>query len=556
MDTQFTRRDFIKTSTIIAAGLSMGFRITNKFDTIIKNGNIIDGSGKAIFKGDIGIIGNKISAIGDLSSSSADFICDAKGLMVSPGFIDIHTHTDIELLANPTADSKIYQGVTTEVSGNCGSSPFPYLPEDAKDNAEHLKERFGIDVYWENIDGFFNAIEKQKTSINYASFTGHGDLRAFVMGRNDVPPTADQLKEMQKVLEDTIVKGSFGISTGLEYAPGSYAKTDELIELAKIAAKYDVIYNTHMRNEDDTLIEAIEEALTICRKANVKLEIAHLKACNPANWNKIDNALDIIGKAHKQGLPVNADRYPYIAYGTSLSTFLPLWSRQGNSDEIIARLKDSSLLPKIKEYAASRGDRIGGWKNVVISDVHKIENKNYEGKNIVECAELNNMDPLDFVIKLLLDEHLSVGMVGFAMDESNLKKVLQNPLVMIGSDGNATTPLGKLGEGKPHPRYYGTFPRVLGKYCRQEKIFSWETAIHKMTQMPAEKIGLKMRGLIKNDYFADIVVFDSDKIIDNATFVEPKQFASGIQYMFVNGNLTIKDGKHTGVLGGTIVRKS
>ncbi|HPN36782.1 MAG TPA: D-aminoacylase [Melioribacteraceae bacterium] len=551
---EISRRDFVKVTSLAAVGLSLGFSVNNRFDSIIKNGFIIDGSGKKMFKGDIGISGNKIAAIGDLSSSSADLIIDANNMYVSPGFIDIHTHTDIELLVNGGGESKIMQGVTSEISGNCGSSPFPYLPEDAKSNFEHLKSKYDLDVYWETMDEFYNLL-KDKISINYASFTGHGDLRAFVMGRNDVPPTDEQLKQLKKVLAENMEMGSFGLSTGLEYAPGSYANTQELIELSKIVAKYGGLYNTHMRNEDDTLLEAIDEAIEICKQAEVNLEIAHLKTCNPANWFKVDKVIEKIEQAHISGLPVNADRYPYIAYGTGLSTFLPLWSRQGTNKEIIERLNDQSLLPKIKDYAQSRGNRIGGWKNVVISNVNKTNNKIYEGKNIVECAENNGLEPLDFIIKLLLDENLSVGMVGFAMNEDNLRKILKHNLVMIGSDGNATSPLGKLGEGKPHPRYYGTFARVLGKYCREEKLFDWETAINKMTYMPAKKINLKNRGLLENNYFADIVVFNPNTIIDKATFVDPKQFASGIEYVFVNGKLSVNKGVHTKVTNGFILRK-
>ncbi len=551
---EISRRDFVKVTSLAAVGLSLGFSVNNRFDSIIKNGFIIDGSGKKMFKGDIGISGNKIAAIGDLSSSSADLIIDANNMYVSPGFIDIHTHTDIELLVNGGGESKIMQGVTSEISGNCGSSPFPYLPEDAKSNFEHLKSKYDLDVYWETMDEFYNLL-KDKISINYASFTGHGDLRAFVMGRNDVPPTDEQLKQLKKVLAENMEMGSFGLSTGLEYAPGSYANTQELIELSKIVAKYGGLYNTHMRNEDDTLLEAIDEAIEICKQAEVNLEIAHLKTCNPANWFKVDKVIEKIEQAHISGLPVNADRYPYIAYGTGLITFLPLWSRQGTNKEIIERLNDQSLLPKIKDYAQSRGNRIGGWKNVVISNVNKTNNKIYEGKNIVECAENNGLEPLDFIIKLLLDENLSVGMVGFAMNEDNLRKILKHNLVMIGSDGNATSPLGKLGEGKPHPRYYGTFARVLGKYCREEKLFDWETAINKMTYMPAKKINLKNRGLLENNYFADIVVFNPNTIIDKATFVDPKQFASGIEYVFVNGKLSVNKGVHTKVTNGFILRK-
>jgi len=505
-------------------------------------------------KADILVKDEKIAKI-DENLSGEDAL-DFSGCMIFPGFIDIHTHTDIELLVNPTGDSKLLQGVTTEVSGNCGSSPFPYLTKDAKDSSEHLKKKYGIDVYWENIDGFYNNLEKGKIGINYASFTGHGDLRAFVMGRNDVQPSPEQLKKMQDVLEETIKMGSFGLSTGLEYAPGSYAKTDELIELSKIVAKYDGIYNTHMRNEDDTVLEAIEEAFEISRKSGVRLEIAHLKACNPANWHKVATIIEMLDKAKHEGLSVNADRYPYIAYSTGLSTFLPLWSRQGETSEIIARLKDSSLVGNIKEYAQSRGTRIGGWNNVVISSVQKETNRQFEGKSVFEAATMSKVDPLDFVVSLLIDEKLSVGMVGFAMKEENLRKILSHPLVMIGSDGNALNNVGILGEGKPHPRNYGTFPRVLGKYVREEKLFGWETAVHRMTNMAAMKIGLKDRGLLKENYIADIVVFNPETVGDRATFVDPKQFAAGIDYVIVGGKVAAHMGKNTGALNGQVIRKS
>ncbi len=548
------RRDFVKVVSLAAAGFSFGLKVKNSFDVVIKNGTIIDGSGKNKFKADLGIVGDKIIAIGDLTSSTADLTIDANNLYVAPGFIDIHTHTDIELLVSGYGLSKIMQGVTTEVGGNCGSSVFPYLPDDAKSNSEDLKKRYNIDVYWEDMNGFFKLLEGN-ISINYSTFTGHGDLRSYVLGRNDVNPDSESLKKLKKVLEENLEAGSFGLSTGLEYAPSSYAKIDELIELSKVVAKYGGLYNTHMRNEDDTLLEAIDEAITICKDAGVNLEIAHLKTSNPSNWYKIDSVIEKIENAHLAGLPINADRYPYIAYGTGLSTFLPLWSRQGTTEEIIARLNDNNLLPQIKEYARSRGARIGGWDNVVISSVRKDANKIYEGKNITECAASCGMDPIDFIINLLKEENLSVSMVGFAMNENNLQRILKHDLVMIGSDGNATSPFGKLGEGKPHPRFYGTFARVLGKYCREEKLFDWETAIKKMTYMPANKIGLKNRGLLKENYFADIVVFDPTTIIDKATFVEPKQFATGINYVFVNGKLTVNKGEHTKIFNGNVLRK-
>lgn len=556
MNEKITRRQFIVNTSVVSTGFILGFTVKNQFDTIIKNGSIIDGSGKKAFKADLGIIGNQIKAIGDLSSSSADKFIDAKNMLVSPGFIDIHTHTEIELLVNSKAESKIRQGVTTEVGGNCGSSPYPLNDKDFENYKKKMKERYDLDVEWKNIDGFFDSLENHKIALNFASFTGHSDLRAFAVGRYDEKPTTEQMKLMKEMLAKSMEYGSFGLSTGLEYTPGSYAETPELIELSKTAAEYGGIYNTHMRNEDDTIEDAIQEALEICGKAGIPLEIAHLKVANPNNWHKIDKVLEMIEDARANGLPVTADRYPYNAYATGLSTFLPQWSRQGSNNEIVKRLKDKSQLPKIREYAESRGNRIGGWDNVVISAMSKPDNKKYEGMSIKEGAKSESVEPFEFVRNLLIEERTGGGIVGFAMKEENLKKILSQEYVMVGSDGNATAPYGKLGSGKPHPRFYGTFPRVLGKYARDEKLFSFETAVKKMTSMPAEKLGIKKRGYLKKNYFADVVIFDPKTVIDGATFVNPKQYPKGIDYVIVNGEIVINKGNHTNKLPGNVLRHS
>jgi len=556
MTSKMTRRDFVKTGSTAAFGILIGCSVRNRFDIIIKNGLVFDGSGAAGIKTALGIKRDKISAIADLTNASADIIIDAKGLAVSPGFIDIHTHTDTGLLVNSRAESKIHQGVTTEVSGNCGASPFPLTDEGFEEMDKNLFERYGIHATWQNIEGFLKVLEEKQISINYATFTGHGDLRSNVVGKNDIDPTPEQMEKMKKILADSMEQGSFGLSTGLEYAPGSYAKTDELIELCKIVSERNGVHATHMRNEDDRVEEAIEEALEICRQTGVSTEISHFKACNKNNWHKVDHMLEMIKTAAEGGLPINADRYPYIAYGTGLTIFLPLWSRQGDTDEILARLQDKELIPKIKEHAESRGSRIGGWDRVVISSCFSDKNKILEGKSIQNCAEITGKEPFEFIRSILVEERNRVSIVGFAMDEDNLKKVFASPLVMIGSDGSAVSPKGKLGEGKPHPRYYGTFPRVLGKYCREEKIFELGTAIKKMTSMPADKLKLKNRGYLKKGYFADLTIFNPKTVIDNATFLNPHQFPTGIEYVIVNGKVTVKNGEHTGVLAGEILKHS
>ena len=554
MAKKINRREFIKAGTLAGLGVIAGCSIRNRFDLIIRNGLVIDGSSPAIYPADVGIRRDKIVAIGDLSGAGADHLIDAANQIVCPGFIDIHTHTDTELLANPRGESKIHQGVTSEISGNCGSSPFPLNEDDSRALHERLKERYGISIKWQTAAEFLTAIEMAQPALNYATFTGHGDLRAFVVGKNDVQPTPAQLEEMKRVLAATMAEGSLGLSTGLEYAPGSYAKTAELIELCKVVAANDGVYATHMRNEDDTVEEAIEEALEISRQSGVTLEISHLKACNQSNWHKVDHMLAMIENAHAQGLPVHADRYPYNAWGTGLSSFLPLWSRQGETDDILERLRNKDDLKKIKSYTESRGRRIGGWERVVISNCHNEENIIYEGKSIRECTEMTGKEPFEFIRDLLIDESNRVSVIGFAMDESNLKKVLASPLVMIGSDGSAVAPYGKLGEGKPHPRFYGTFPRVLGKYARDEKVFDLITAVKKMTTMPADKLNLKQRGYLQKNYFADIVVFNPGTVIDNATFSDPHQYPTGIEYVIVNGEISINKGEHIGASRGKVIR--
>jgi N-acyl-D-amino-acid deacylase len=554
MNTSITRRNFIKTTSIVGTGLFLGISMKHGFDLIIKNGLVVDGSGGKPYKADIGTVDDIIFAIGDLSNAAAHQIIDASNHIVSPGFIDIHTHTDIELLVNNRAESKIHQGVTTEVSGNCGSSPFPFNDLDAKNYSTYQNKNYGIDIYWKNLDGFFEAIEKNKTSINYATFTGHGDLRAFVVGKNNVTPSAEEMKKMQKALRETMEMGSLGLASGLEYAPSSYGNTNELIELCKVVSKHNGVYATHMRNEDDTVVEAVEEALEICREADVSLQISHLKSCNKSNWHKTEIFLNQIHKAYDAGLPVEADRYPYIAYGTGMSTFLPIDTRQGSTDEIVARLKNSGMSKSIDDYISSRGERIGGWDRYMISYCASDKNKNWEGKTIQQCASSCGTDEVTFVRELLIEENLGAGIVGFAMDEGNLHTVLKDPLVSIGSDGSAKAPYGKLSSGNPHPRFYGTHPRVLGKYCREEILFDIQTAVKKMTSMPAEKLGFKKRGLLKKNNFADVVVFDPNTVIDNATFEKPHQYPTGIKYVIVNGKITVKDNEHTGEVNGRIIR--
>ncbi len=548
------RRNFIGKTAVISAAFVTGCTLRPRFDIVISNGQLVDGTGSPLQQRDIGIRDGRIIAIGTLKGATAHRIIDASGRMVAPGFIDIHTHTDVELLVDPRGESKLYQGVTTEVGGNCGSSYFPFNDDDFEETGDELAERYNLELTWRDADGFFTALEKRGVGINYATLVGHGQIRSAVVGKNDVQATGDQLKEMSRQLELALEQGCFGLSSGLEYAPGSYADTNELIHLCRLVAKYNRIYATHMRNEDDRVEEAIDEALRISKQSGVSLQISHLKACNRSNWHKPERFLKTLEQQSGAGIPVHADRYPYVAYGTGLSMFLPAWARQGTTDEILARLDDAKTLRKIRAYAEQRGERIGGWDRVLISSCFTDANKRWEGEHIQACSEKSGLSPFEFIIKLLKEERNRVGMVGFAMNEVNLKHVLQSPLVMIGSDGNAISPKGRLGEGKPHPRFYGTFPRVLGRYCRDEQLFDWPAAIRKMTSLPAEKLGLQKRGMLKEGYIADITIFDPQRIIDKATFTAPHVFAQGIDYVLINGKLVLDNGTHTGELVGEIIR--
>ena len=465
---------------------------------------------------------------------SADVTVDAGGKAVSPGFIDIHTHTDSNLFDAPLGDSKIYQGVTLDIGGNCGDSPFPSKK-------------------WESAGKFFDDLRSEGRGINYGSFLGQGSLRSRFVGDNNVPATADQLKEMKRYIDEQMEMGATGISCGLEYTPGSYANEKEITELCKVVAKHNGLFAIHMRNEDDRVEAALDEAIRIATGAGVKLQISHLKAQNAANWHKAPDLLKRIEKAQKAGLNIAFDRYPYIAFSTGMSTFIPINDRQGTTEEVVARLRDTEQSKKIGDYAKSRIERLGGPQNVVVTSCRQPQNKRFIGLNVEECAKLTSMDSWEFIRELLIEENANVDIIGFAMREENVKLFLSHPLGMPASDGSVYSPIGRLGESMPHPRSYGTFPRFFGKYCRDEKLMSLSEAVHKATALPASRLGLRKRGLLEIGYHADVVVFDSEKIIDTATFASPHQFAKGIEHVFVNGIYTIKEGKPTGKLGGVIL---
>ena len=539
MSDKISRRGFIKSSLFAGAALGLGFsditklRANNRFDTIIRNGLIYNGELRAPVKGDIAIKNGRISALGDLGTS-ADKVIDAGGNVISPGFIDIHTHTDANMMEAPLGDSKIYQGVTLDIGGNCGDSPFP-------------------SSRWENKEAFFADYARQSRGINYGTLIGQGTVRGRFVGDNDTPATADQIKAMVSYVESQMEMGAAGISCGLEYVPGSYAPEAEIAELCKAVARHNGLFAIHMRNEDDRVEIALAEAIRIAKASGVRLQVSHLKAQNAANWHKAPMLLKMIEDAKSSGVDIAFDRYPYIAFSTGMSTFIPLAERQGTTDEILKRLESPAISNKIGEYARSRFERLGGPQNIVITSCRQEANKRYIGMNVADASELAGLEAWEFVRNLLVEERISVDIIGFAMREENVSMFLSHPLGMPPSDGSVYSPYGKLGESMPHPRSYGTMPRFFGKYVREQKLMNMETAVHKVTALPASRLALKERGLLVPGYHADIVVFNPDTIMDKATFANPHQFPDGIEYVFVNGVLTLANGKGTGALGGVLL---
>lgn len=525
------------------------------FDVVIWNGRVIDGTGNQWFKTDIGIVGSKISEIGDLSSCAAKEVdINADGLVVSPGFIDMHSHGDISLLIDSPSKPKMMQGVTTEVIGNCGFSAAPIKESKSKLVKTFLSSifpwAFEISFDWSSMREYLDRLERDKIGVNVAPLVGHGTIRVNVMGYDKRLPTRNDLVEMKFLLSEALADGAFGMSSGLIYPPGSWAGTNELVELCEIVRKFDAIYATHIRGEEKhTLVTGVKEALEIGFKSGVPVQISHHKAAGRDNWGNVHITLSMIDRAQSEGLDVTCDVYPYVAGSTSLIVLLPESVQEGGVEKVIWRLKNTETRKKIREINQEQSIlKINGPENIIIASHNK--EHDLEGKTLGEIALTKSKNIYDTLFDLLLEDPNAM-MIIFEMSEEDVRTVIIHHASMVGSDG-----LGLLGKGKPHPRLYGTFPRILGRYVREEKILTLENAIRKMTLFPAQKLGLMDRGLIKEGMFADIVIFDSEKILDKATYECPHQFAQGVRYVLVNGQLAVKKGEYTGVLAGKILRKS
>ncbi len=551
------RRAFIKNSLLgLAATTAFPSRIfsqSRKADILIRGASVLDGLGNPAFGTDVLVRNGLIMEIGHFKKSVARKVIDARGLYLAPGFIDMHSHSDDDIFLYPHAESKIYQGVTTEVTGNCGYSAAPVRGRDAGARMDSFHED-GITGTWSDVASYRAALKKNGMALNQALLVGQGTLRKSIAGLEDRPLTPTELEEEKAALEQALTQGAAGFSTGLEYTPGTFTPTSELIELARVAARYDRLYATHMRDEEQMLLAAISEALTIGRESGVRVQISHLKANGKANWSKQIDALNMIEQAHADGVRVWIDAYPYTAYSTSLVAFLPAWSREGGNGALRERLQSTETREKIlRELDAKvRGD-LGGYDLIVISSTGNKAVKDIIGLSMKEIAAREQMAENEALIDLLEKDNFSTGFVGHGMSPENVEMVLAHPLTMIGSDGVTQAPYGPAAKDRPHPRSYGTFARVLGYYCRERKIFDLPTAVKKMTSMPAAQLGLKKRGRIARGMRADLVLFDFDKVTDKATFSDPHQYATGFEYVFVNGRTVVEKGKINKALPGRLL---
>jgi N-acyl-D-amino-acid deacylase len=524
------------------------------FDIIIRNGTVYDGSGRSPVNADVGIKGDRIAAVGNLSRASAPTIVDAKGLAVAPGFINMLSHSESSWLQDYRSLSELRQGVTTQIFGESSMGP---LSDEMKKRRTESQGDVKFVIPWTTLAEYLNYLEKQGISQNVASFIGAPTIREYVIGLEDKPPTPAQLDQMRELVRREMEAGALGITTALIYPPAFFAKTDELIELCKVAAKYKGKYTAHMRSEGAQLLEAIQETIRISREAGLPAEIYHLKASGEANWPKMDQAIKMIEDARKQGVKITADMYTYPAGGTGLDASLPPWVFDGGREAAYKRLQDPATRQKIAEAVRTPTNE---WENlyllsgsperILLASFRNDSLKPLTGKTLAEVAKMRGKDPIETIMDLLLEDRSRIGTIYFLMSEDNIKKQIRQPWVSFGSDAASIAAEGVFLKSAAHPRTYGNFARLLGKYVRDEKVISLTEAIRRLTSLPATNLELKDRGLLKPGMFADVVIFDPQTIGDKATFENPHQYSVGIRDVFVNGVQVLKSGEHTGLKPG------
>jgi N-acyl-D-amino-acid deacylase len=529
------------------------------YDLIIRNGHIIDGTGSPWYSGDLAIQAGHVAAIGQLNNAQAKQSIDAHGLVVAPGFIDMLGQSEFTILVNPHLPSKVFQGITTEITGE-GNSIAPLNDRIAKAESATY-DHFQIKPDWTNFRQYFARLERQGMGINLASYVGATTVRRMVIGDDNRPPTPAELDRMRQLVQDAMRDGAVGLSTSLQYAPAPYASTEELVALATEAAKMGGSYATHMRSEGDAIIPAIDEVIRIAREAKIPAEIWHLKAAGKANWGRMPEIVGHIEKARQSGLDITADTYAYTAWFNSFSAFIPPWAHDGGDAKLIERLKDPAMRARIRKEMETPSNtwdnewqEISGPESILVSVVHNPKLRPLQGKTIAQIAKLWNKDPIDTVFDLLIEDDAFTSVAVFGMSEPDVLLALQQPWVSVCNDSQGTAPDGLLGREHPHPRAYGTFPHILRKYVREDGKLRLEEAIRKFSALPAQRMRLTDRGVLKKGMWADIVIFDPATIRDRATFENPNQVSEGMQYVLVNGVPVIVNGNQTDALPGKVLR--
>jgi len=529
------------------------------YDVLIRGGRIIDGTGAPWYAGDIAITDGRIAAIGRLDGASARQVVDAGGKVVAPGFIDMLGQSETSILVSPQLPSKIFQGITTEFTGEGGSAA-PLT--DSLVRADQVGwDHFGVTPDWRSLKEFFARLERQGIGINLGSYVGATQVRRVVLGDDDRTPTPEQLDSMKALVRAAMLDGAVGLSTSLQYPPAPYAKTAELVALAREAARYGGSYATHLRSEGNRISPAIDEAITIGREADIPVEIWHLKAAGKKNWGRMPEIVAKIDSARRAGVDIAADTYAYPAWFNSMSAFVPPWALDGGTAKLVGRLRDPAARQRIRRDMLTPSDawdnewqEIPGPASVVISVVQNPSLRQYQGKTLAEVAALRKKDPIETLLDILAEDQAYTYVAVFGMSERDIAVAIEQPWVSIDNDSQGTSPEGPLGQEHPHPRAYGTFPRILRKYVREEKRLSLEEAIRKFTSLPAGRMRVGDRGVLKVGMWADVVVFDPDSVRDKATFAEPNQLSEGMAWVLVNGVPVIADGKATGALPGRVLR--
>ncbi len=528
-----------------------------KFDLLIKGGKVLDGSGSDPITADIGVNGDRIAAIGALGAATAENILNAENLHVSPGFIDIHTHSDISALYHPEQSSSVAMGVTTQVVGNCGLSPGFAIPADIFAFEQRWVAPYGVRFDWKDFGGYLNRIEEQGIANNFLPLAGHNTLRKRVMGMAKRAPDKEESLAMQNLLQEALQSGVWGFSSGLEYIPSGYAKIEEMITLCRMVKDAGGFYATHLRNEGDTLIESVQEAITTAEGAGIPLQLSHHKAEGKPNWGKINITLDIVQKARERGLDVQMDQYPYTAFMTSLYVqILPEHAQGGTNEEMAERLRNSQYRSRLLTEMFSlhpHWRETSEWERIRIAVCRgRVE---IQGKSLASLGKEAGIHPAEYALQLLADTNGYVSAVNFAISEEDIAQVMRFPYTSIGSDGVATQPEGKMAEDQVHPRTYGTFTRVLGRYVRELGILTEAEAIHKMTGLPAARLNLPDRGLLLPGSFADITLYSPELARDIATFEKPHQYSQGIAAVIVNGRIAFQNGTFTNARAGKVLRR-